>query len=329
MAARQTLVGLFVLVGLGLAMGAVLVFGSLHLLSPVQQAVIYFHGGVGGLAPGAPVTFRGVRVGSVETISLYVNPVDLQARIPVTLQLDTGRVLLERPARASEQVDLPQLVAAGLRGQLVMQSFVTGQMAVDLDIQPNSGAVFSGQKSSLVEIPTIQSEFEQLREQIPKLPLRDLAESSQRTLHSIEHLADTLDTNLPPLIASLPPLIASLKVTADGLHDTGPLINSSVQEVRDQALQTIAHYDALSASLRGQVAVRGPELARLLATANQTADHARHLTATIDALAGDRSEARLNLETSLRDLAAAADSLRGIARDVESDPSLVLRGRAR
>ncbi|MGI4985445.1 MAG: MlaD family protein, partial [Janthinobacterium lividum] len=97
MQARQTLVGLFVLVGLGLAVGAVLVFGRLHLLSPVDRAVIYFHGGVAGLAPGAPVTFRGVRVGSVESVSLHVNPVDLAASIPITLQLDPGRVMLDQP----------------------------------------------------------------------------------------------------------------------------------------------------------------------------------------------------------------------------------------
>ncbi len=321
MAARQTLVGLFVLVGFGLAIGAVLVFGRLHLLTPVDRAVIYFHDGVAGLAPGAPVTFRGVRVGSVEAVSLHVNPQDLQARIPVTLQLDPGRVMLDQPS-ASGRLDLARLVAAGLRGQMAMQSFVTGQMGVDLDLKPNSGAVFSGYVGSLVEIPAVESDFERLRDQIPKLPLRDLADSTQRTLHAAERLADTLD-------ASLPPLIASLQVTADGLHDTGPLIDRSVETVREHALAMIAHYDLLSAGLRTQVAARGPEVKRLLETANQAADNARTLSATMTALAGDRSEVRLNLEASLRDLAAAAGSLRGIAHDVEHDPSLVLRGRGR
>ena len=322
MALRQTLVGLFVLVGLGLAVGIVLVFGRLHILRPVDRAVIYFHGGVAGLASGAPVTFRGVRVGSVAGISLHVDPVDGKSRIPVMLELDPGQVMLDGQAPATARLDLAQLVAAGLRGELVMQSFVTGQMAVDLDLKPNSGAVFSGFHGSLVEIPAVQSDFERLREQIPKLPLRDLADSAGRTLHSVEHLADTLDR-------SLPPLIASLQVTADGLHDTGPLINQSVETVREQALGMIGHYDALSGQLRAQVSARGPEVKRLLATANAAADNARTLSAEASALGGERSEARLNLEATLRDLAAAADSLRGIARDVERDPSLVLRGRGR
>lgn len=322
MAFRQTMVGLFVLVGGILALGTVLVFGQLHLFSPVDRAVIFFHGGVGGLAPGAPVSFRGVRVGSVESVSLHVNPVDLVASIPVTLQLDPGRVVLDHPSSPSERLDLRQLIAAGLRGELVMQSFVTGQMAVDLDMKPNSGATFSGQKTGLPEIPAVQSDLERLREQIPKIPLRDLAESTGRTLHAVEHLAETLDTTLPPLIASL-------QVTADGLRDTGPLVDQSVLAVRGEALTTLRHYDALSASIQSQVGARGPELKRLIANANIAAENARQISATLATLTGDRSEARLNLEASLRDLAAAADSMRGLARDIESDPSLVLRGRGK
>ena len=321
MAARETAVGLFVLVGFLLALGAVLAFGRLHLLSPVDRAVIYFPGDVAGLAPGAPVNFRGLRVGAVETVSLHVDPRSLRARIPVVLQLDPGRLMLDGPGAASGRAGLQRLVAAGLRGELSLQSVVTGQMAVELDLRPGSGAAFSGLPGDLVEIPSMQSPFERLRDEVTSLPLRDLAADTQRTLHAVEQLAGTLDR-------SLPPLIASLQVTADGLHDTGPIIKESVETIRTEALRVIGHYDALSASLRTVVAARGPEVKRLLATANGAADNARHLTATLDALTSDRSEDRLNLEASLRDLAAAADTLRGIAHDVEADPSLVLRGRA-
>ena len=213
------------------------------------------------------------------------------------------------------------MVAAGLRGELSLQSVVTGQMAVELALRPASGAAFSGVRGDLVEIPSARSDFERLRDEVTHLPLRELAGDTERTLHTVEHLAGTLDR-------SLPPLIASLQVTADGLHDTGPILKDSVETVRTEALRVIGHYDALSASLRTVVAARGPEVKRLLAPANQAADNARRVSATLDALTSDRSEDRLNLESSLRDLAAAADSLRGIAHDVEADPSLVLRGRA-
>ncbi len=322
MAARDTVVGLFVLVGLGLVLGTVLLFGRLHLLSPVDRAVIYFPGDVAGLAPGAPVTFQGLRVGAVETVSLHVDPGSLRARIPVVLQLDPGRLQLDGPGASSGRAGLQRLVAAGLRGELSLQSIVTGQMAVELDIRPGSGAAFSGVPGDLIEIPSVQSDFQRLRDEVTSLPLRDLAADTQRTLHTVERLAGTLDR-------SLPPLIASLQVTADGLHDTGPILKQSLETVRTEALRVIGHYDALSASLQAVVSARGPEVKRLLASANQAADNARHLTATLDALTSERSEDRMNLEASLRDLAAAAGSLRGIAHDVEADPSLVLRGRAR
>jgi paraquat-inducible protein B len=41
----------------------------------------------------------------------------------------------------------------------------------------------------------------------------------------------------------------------------------------------------------------------------------------------DRGAVRANLESTLRDLAAAAASLRGFTHDVEHDPQLLLTGR--
>ncbi len=68
--ARPTAIGAFVLGGIAIVVGAILFFGSGELFTRTNHAVVYFEGSVGGLAPGAPVTFRGVRVGSVASVSL-------------------------------------------------------------------------------------------------------------------------------------------------------------------------------------------------------------------------------------------------------------------
>jgi paraquat-inducible protein B len=44
-------------------------------------------------------------------------------------------------------------------------------------------------------------------------------------------------------------------------------------------------------------------------------------------LTSERAASRANLESTLRDLAAAAASLRGFANDVEHNPQLLLTGR--
>jgi paraquat-inducible protein B len=125
---------------------------------------VYFQDSVGGLAVGAPVTFRGVAIGSVSRVALLVDPVTLTARIPVYLQLEPDRVTLVE--NSPHHPMLRQLVEAGLRAKLVSQSLVTGQMQVDLDMSPETPARFVGPKDGDVpEIPAVQSDLQELRTQ--------------------------------------------------------------------------------------------------------------------------------------------------------------------
>jgi paraquat-inducible protein B len=54
---------------------------------------------------------------------------------------------------------------------------------------------------------------------------------------------------------------------------------------------------------------------------------ARETLNDLRSLTSSRGETRANLDATLRDLAAAAASLRGFANDVEHNPQLLLTGR--
>ncbi|MCQ8242519.1 MlaD family protein [Rhizosaccharibacter radicis] len=315
-------VGSFVLVGLVLLVAALLVFGRVHLLSRSDRAVIFLSGSVGGLAPGSPVTFRGVRVGSVRSVSLHLSPGSGRSSIPVVLTLFPGRVVLDAPAGGVERLDLARQVRAGLRGELVTQSLVTGQMAIDLEMRPEVPAVLHGHDEGMVEIPFVQSDLERLKQEIPKVPLEALSRGGLDALHSVTALADMLNSRLPPLLDRA-------QGTLDGMEPLAPAVLASVTQLRNEASLVLAHYDRLSAEARALIAARGPELKRTLADADAAANEARRLLSNANQLAAPDSETRLNLEAALRDAAAATDSLRGLARDLERDPSLALRGRGR
>ena len=47
----------------------------------------------------------------------------------------------------------------------------------------------------------------------------------------------------------------------------------------------------------------------------------------LKSLTSSRGESRVNLDSTLRDLAAAAAALRGFSNDVEHNPQLLLTGR--
>ena len=59
-------------------------------------------------------------------------------------------------------------------------------------------------------------------------------------------------------------------------------------------------------------------------SANQTVLQTRDALNQLKSLTSDRGTARINVEAALRDLAAAAASLRGFASDVEHNPQLLL-----
>jgi len=65
---NKTLIGGFVVGALALAVVAVLIFGGGKFFSEKVKYVLYFESSVKGLNVGAPVIFKGIRIGSVTEI---------------------------------------------------------------------------------------------------------------------------------------------------------------------------------------------------------------------------------------------------------------------
>ncbi len=86
--ANKTMIGVFVLGAIGLALVAVVLLGSGKFFTKTYVAVCYFEGSVGGLNIGAPVVFRGVKVGSVRDVVLRYDPGKLTIQIPVFIEID-------------------------------------------------------------------------------------------------------------------------------------------------------------------------------------------------------------------------------------------------
>ena len=85
---------------------------QVQFFNPSVQAAVVFQDSIAGLSVGAPVTFRGVRVGAVESIGIEFDPQTNIAYIPVTVRLEPGRALITRK-QTDNNVDLPNLINAG------------------------------------------------------------------------------------------------------------------------------------------------------------------------------------------------------------------------
>ena len=318
-AGRQTAVGAFVLGGTVLALAAIVLFGKFHLFNPPRRAAIVFQDSISGLSVGASVTFRGVRVGSVDSIALEFDPATRTAYIPVTIQLDPDSVrVVQNNDKAS--VDLERMVSGGLRAELNTQSFVTGQSEINLDFDATSPAVLHPNITKLPEIPARQSTIQRVKEQLSQLPLRELADNSNATLQSLRGLSEKLD-------ADLPPLVESLKATSDKSAAAVGVAAEAIKALQQRLDVTLASINQLATNGDQQLTQRGAELHTLLISSNQTLLQAREMLTDLKGLTSSRAPARANIDSTLRDLATAAASLRGFANDVEHNPQLLLTGR--
>src|SRR5512135_975263 len=89
--------GLFVLVGIGLLLGAIFIFEGSRLLESKIVGETYVTGNVEGLKSGAQVTLRGVPVGEVTRINftwnVYRRPEPRYVYVEFTVHSDVSLVL--------------------------------------------------------------------------------------------------------------------------------------------------------------------------------------------------------------------------------------------
>jgi paraquat-inducible protein B len=323
MSARPGIVGAFILGAMGLAVAGTLFFGGTRLFTRTLHAVAFFSESVAGLEVGAPVTFHGVRIGLVKKVTLEFSTANMNARIPVVMEFQPEQITWEGGRRLTEdRTEFERLIRAGLRARLQMQSFVTGQLRVDLELDPEAPARLTGASPDLPEIPTVPSELGQLWAQLTKLRLQDLADSAQGAFASLDRVLKHIDLVLDPLVGNANDAL----VTARQTFRTG---DDAIARLKDEASTALRDLDALLVDARSQVGPRGTELSRTLNSADRAARQAEALLASLNGTVQPRSQLRGNLEAAIRDLAAAAGSLRDFASTIERNPNALLLGRGR
>jgi len=135
---RKPLVLTFTLGAFVLGALMVYVFGGREIFTRHEQFLLYFDDTVNGLAPGSLVKFKGVPIGSVDSILLKFRDTSAAHRIPVLIHLNAD--LLQRQLGVLEDLSDPAVLAAvihrGLRAELDVEHFTTGGMFVSLDFHP-------------------------------------------------------------------------------------------------------------------------------------------------------------------------------------------------
>ncbi len=257
-----------------------------------------FQGSVRGLQVGAPVEFRGIRVGTVSAIAADFNAEELRFEIPVTIDIEPGRVPSSPEDDEADRRDpygvMGRLVEGGLRSQLVSGNLITGQLYVALEFFPDAEPAKLELGDVYPAIPSVPSSVDQLKQSVQGI----LAE-----LASLE----------------LPALIADARQT---LQSTNALLSSPQVQGAIASLQSaLARSENLMAKLDNKVGPLLVSLTQASESADQTLKSARGLVA-------QDSEVVYRLQELLRELTVASRSIRVLADYLESHPEALLRGKA-
>lgn len=336
--ANPRLIGAFVVGAIALVVVGVLALGSLQWFfeRPVR-VVMLFDGDVNGLTVGAPIAYRGVKLGQVSDIRIKVEgggKIAVYGEVPPRL-LGEDAVTMIRDA-----------IKQGLRAQLALQSLLTGQLYVSLKMMPATPAKLEAADPHAIEIPTVPSELQEwstrvegLVNRLAALPLdqlitsatgamgeiKDLAASPE--LHQAIRRADGLLADLQGLAREAGPMITSFTATSDAAR-------SAVTDVAQDLRKLAANLETTSDTARGFL-TDGQQLVRdldakvdpLTSSLIGTLDKAQGTLANMDAVLTERSALGYQLGQALQQITATARSVRALADYLDQHPEALLAGK--
>lgn len=351
--ANATLIGAFVVAGLALVAAGVIAAAGGKLFTRTEQAVMHFNGSIYGLQVGAPVVLRGVRVGSVESIGLVFEPSTGGFLIPVVASLERD-VIRSLPSPAGAATDaggaagtgsatdltLPALVARGLRAQLSMQSLLTGQLYIDLDLRPDGAAKLHGGGTSSgnggrVEIPTSSTAIQNLKEQLEGLDMRRLLDdvsaiaSSARAVVAGPQLKQAMD-DLTQITGQVRRLTDRLAQRVDPLAQAAQSTLADSQRTMGRlgdAADRVGDASRRLASTADRVGALAAPDSALVQRVQQTADELARSAAALRSQTDDGAPVVQNLTRALQDVSQASRAVRELADLLARQPDALLRGR--
>ncbi len=311
--ANRMMIGGFVVIAIALLAASLVVFGSGKFFKKTNNYVLYFDESIKGLNVGAPVLFQGVQVGSVTAILILADLKRVKADIPVYIEIEPARfqVSPDNKTERNPRVVADRLIAAGLRAMLQMQSFITGQLLIELNFYPDTPVVLRNLDKEIIEIPTIPSPTTRIVQALERIDLGALQERLTKVLGSVEGLLSD-----PDLTGSLRDLRETLQSTRQVMVKVAKQVDPLAKDVK----RTVKDFGKVARDF-------APRMKELTTSMEKTL---AGLDKTLHAVRGVISEdapVMVDLENTLKELSATSRSLRELASYLDQHPESLIRGK--
>lgn len=309
------LVGAFVVGALIIAAAGALFFAGGGLGSERSKVVMVFDGSLRGLTVGAPVALRGVTIGQVTDIDLILDAD--QGAVTMIVEAEIDPASMQLVGSVTESI-AEELVSRGLAAQLNTQSLLTGLLYVQLDFQPDKQSTLSGIESQYPQIPTIPTEFEQLRRSLESIDYAAIADNVDRIATGLDELLNSSDMQALPgsMRSSLAAVEAASNSLTSTLSDNSPALTAFLQ----QGTNTIS-------TLNAQLPAITDSIERSLGRLDEALVSANNSLQGLEQAAAPNSAPRRQLSQAMQEVTLAARALRSLARSLEEHPESLLRGR--
>jgi paraquat-inducible protein B len=313
-------IGAFVLGAIALVLLAIVLLSSGNWFEPRSRFTVFFPGSVRGLNEGAPVTFRGVKIGEVKDVTAFLTgrehpPIQIEVLIEVRTRVVEAPEGMARPFAERNTEELArELIARGVRARLMSQSLLTGQKYIDLDFLPEEPARLAGIRRHHPELPTTPTAMEKLGdkaeaffEKLAELPLDQMLADFRQALQSLREVLASPD----------------LQGTIAGSHRAARALEPTLQEART----ALADVRVLVKSLDGTVKGVEGDTQTTLEEMRRTFDRIRKSLDSIDNTLVGADDARLRASDTIEELERAMKAIRNLVEYIQTHPEAFVQGK--
>jgi paraquat-inducible protein B len=321
--ANPTLIGAFVCGAIVIAIGAILFFGSARLFTKKQGYVTYFNQSVSGLAVGSNVKYKGVTIGKVSKVQLRFQGPGEPPLVRVLYEIDADN-LLNKYGLTINILDRNvhnNAVENGFRAKLDFESIISGQLYLALDFYKDASPAVLQEEGTNgpFEVPAEPSDIETLLANLTKaignlggIDFQGLAKDLQTLLVSARDSINAM--HLEQLGKSLNKTSESLNSLVSGEQVKNTL--SSVRQSFDQLTETLKNLNPAIAGLKPTLDEARNSLVNL-----------QKATSELNRLLKPDSSLRYQLDSSLSQINAAAESIQRLSDFLQRHPNSLIFGR--
>jgi len=211
---------------------------------------VYFNESIRGLSVGAPVEFRGVKIGEVVSYSLVGNSDSAEFKIPILIKIEPERFVITGNTKGTtNEISLPvfeKLLHNGFRAQLQSGNLLTGELFISLDIYKDVDKVEPRKENGYYVIPTIPATMQTLKadvqtllKRISKIPFEQIGNDIEGMLKDIRTTTipkvDTSVDNVSKLINSTDKMMNTAR---KNYIDSNAQMNKKLLRLLDEMTRT-------------------------------------------------------------------------------------------